>query len=170
MKNTILAVSFLALAAACGCGNEFIGQRQPLGLTAYDTAFAQARAVLEAKRFTIVRAEPNNGTIVGESDVTESRTRLVSTTPTRETATIRVQRSGGNQVVAYASVIVEEKSDVPMALMPNQGSYSGAPSETPRDMGETYSRAGGGEWRRAGADREMERRLLAALAAACRAR
>ena len=167
MKNTILAISFLALAAS-GCGSEFIGQRQPLGLTAYDTAFAQAKAVLEAKRFSIVQAEPATGTIVGRSDVQDTRTRLVSTTPTRQTATIRVQRSGGNQVVAYASVVVEEKTNVPMGLMPNQGSYSGAPNETPLETGAALSRSSNDEWRRSGTDRDMERRLLASLAAACR--
>ncbi|MEI7837412.1 MAG: hypothetical protein WCK05_13515 [Planctomycetota bacterium] len=168
MKNTILTISFLALAAASGCGSEFIGQRQPLGLTAYDTAFAQAKAVLEAKRFSIVQAEPATGTIVGRSDVQDTRTRLVSTTPTRQTATIRVQRSGGNQVVAYASVVVEEKANVPMGLVPNQGSYSGAPNETPLETGAALSRSSNDEWRRSGTDRDMERRLLASLAAACR--
>ena len=77
MKNMILVISFLALAAASGCGSEFIGQRQPLGLTAYDTAFTQAKAVLEARRFFIVRAEPESGTIVGRSDV-QAAARVVS--------------------------------------------------------------------------------------------
>lgn len=170
MKNTVLVISFLALAAASGCGSEFIGQRQPLGLTPYDTAFTQARNILEARRFTIVKAEPETGTIVARSDIQDTRTRLVSTTPTRSTATIRVQRSGGNQVVAYASVIVEEKSSVPTMMMPNQGSYSGAPSDSPMDSGAGYSHSDSDEWRRAGADRDMERRLLAALATACRSR
>lgn len=168
MKKTILTVAFLALTAASGCGSEFIGQRQPLGLTAYDTAFTHAKAVLEAKRFSIVQADPQSGVIVAQSDVQDTRTRLVSTTPTRSQATIRIQRTGGNQVVAYASVIVEEKSNVPVGLMPNQGSYSGAPNETPLETGAALSRSSNDEWRRAGADRDMERRLLASLASACR--
>ncbi|MCY2927212.1 MAG: hypothetical protein NT031_17615 [Planctomycetota bacterium] len=170
MKNTILVISFLALAAASGCGSEFIGQRQPLGLTAYDTAFTQAKAVLEARRFSIVEANPASGTIIARSDVQDTHTRLVSTTPTRSTATLRIQRTGGNQVVAYASVIVEEKANVPMGMMPNQGSYSGAPNETPLETGAALSHSNNDEWRRAGADRDMERRLLAGLSAACRAR
>jgi ribosomal protein S16 len=170
MKNTILALSVLATATAAGCGSGFVGQREPLGPVGFETAFDQAKQVLEAKKFTIVRSQPETGTIVAKGDIQETQTRLVSTSPTRETATVRIQRSGGEQVVAYVSVVMEEKVNVPTSLLPGAGTYSGAPNDTPIDQGAALSREQAEEWRPAGADHSMEQRILSALRQACRAK
>ena len=147
-KHMIVIVATAAVAVVSGCGRQVVGQRRGLGPVEFSPAFAQARTVLEKHDFTINDADEDDGVISSTKYVDKTRLRLVTASATRQVATIRLQKSGGGQVVAYASVVTEERTQAPDALQVTEDTYSSVPNTTPADREGATTRLQNETWRK----------------------
>ena len=117
MKRTVLICVVLSVALAAGC-DVAPYRSQPLPQVPYAKAYQEARTVF-AQYFPIASADPATGEIVGRprpAQVTPGR--VISATPARKIARMRIRHKGGAVVAEVRVEIQRQEADVYRAVQP----------------------------------------------------
>jgi hypothetical protein len=136
VRNAILAAAILAAAVLPGCA-EPEGATRMLGAVAYQDAFLAANEVM-SQYYTVASAKLDSGEIKsapkfvpaggGDSD------QFFPASPTRQVATIRLRRAGG-EVEAWASVAVQRQtSEAQRQLARQEAAYDTSAGKTPAEL------------------------------------
>ena len=154
------AVLGLGLLAGCDAGSA-PGTTRMLGSVEYETAFRTARTVL-ARHFSVETAEPTTGVITTRPEEIENRPAgLIGITQgqTRQVATLRVQRAGG-QVMARLAIAVQTLGNpgVRRQVFGTGDNYDSVPNQSPSEMEAATTTEQNEEWatRRFDARREAD--------------
>lgn len=169
-RFSICAGLILATSLMTGCGRQIGGERMALGHVSYEKAFVTAERVMR-QYFTVASADAKSGIIrSAPKPVKGGRTRLVSAPASRQVATLRIQRSGGGQIVAYASVAIEQKEEAVPSQRLGEADYTRVPNLTPIDREAATTLEQNQTWSRKSSDRALARRVLYDLRRAVAAR
>jgi hypothetical protein len=132
----------------------------------YNDAFMTARDIM-SQRFIVVMADQDEGVIkCAPQPVDDSQDRLLGTTPTRQVASMRLKRRGG-QLVAVCTVEQQRESSVIRRQQPVVGevgdNYSSVPNETPAQIDAATTPEQNDTWETVRTDTMLENELLNAL-------
>jgi hypothetical protein len=133
IRNVMLAAAILAAAILPGCA-EPEGATRMLGAVAYQDAFLAANEVM-SQYYTVASAKLDSGEIKSVPKfIPAGGDQFFSASPTRQIATIRLRRSGG-EVEAWASVAVQrQRSEAQRQMARAGGAYDVTADKTPAEL------------------------------------
>jgi hypothetical protein len=154
--------AWLAAAAALagGCNVSNPGSSRSLGNVAYPQAFAAANDVM-SQYYSIASSDPVTGVITTRpKSVTAGPDRIISRSPARQTATMRVW-ARGSEVLADMTVAVERRGDPVLRQMPQPGeNYEGVPDQPPSAREAATTTEQNESWRIEKYDHATEQKVL----------
>ena len=139
-RQLCLAAAVAVAGLAAGCAETVPGVTRDLGPVQYASAFAAAREVMAQYSFSVETAEADTGIIQSRpKSAEEPRERILSGSPARQVATMRLRQEKGEQgqqdtVVAHLSIAVHRLGTAEhRRLRMTTDSYNTVPNQTPAD-------------------------------------
>lgn len=164
MRQTTL-LSWILLAGALGAAGCSMEQyrSQPLGQVPYAQAFEAARIVF-SQYFSVASDDPRTGKIIGRPKLVEaSPDRLLSVTPARQVAKMRIREKKDGQVYAEIRVDVQRQDLGALSAMQPITVDTELPSRTPAQDTGPISAEQSQAWQTTGRDEAKERDILTDL-------
>lgn len=152
-----------AAAATCivaGCNQPIPGTSRSLGTVDYTLAFAAANEVM-TQYFSVLSSNPHTGIITSRPKPVEApKERLLSGSPARQVATLRV-RTEGKAVVVYATVALQRQGEAVLEqIRPGVDNYDSVPNQTPAERDGATTVEQNESWRTHGYAHNVERKIL----------
>jgi hypothetical protein len=160
MKTLTMLAAVAMVSALAGCGTEQF-RTQPLGTVDYNRAFQATRASLQ-QYFSIESADAGKGDIRTRWSRTGSeRSGLVSSSPTRRMATVRLRKES-SQVLLDIRVTVERQGEAGYRAMQPVTVNNEVPNRPPAVEGAAGTTSEQNQaWQESGRDEGLENKIVA---------
>ena len=155
-----MAATLVAVSLAAGCNVASPGSSRTLGKVDYPQAFAAANDVM-SQYYSVASSDATSGVIKSRpKSVAASPDRIISRSPARQVATMRVW-SRGEEVLADVTVAVERRGDSVLRQMPKPDmNYDNLPNQPPSQREAATTLEQNESWRIEKYDHITEQKIL----------
>jgi hypothetical protein len=155
-----IVAAALAAGMLVGCNQAMPGRSRALGTVEYSAAFAAAREVL-AQYYSVESSDAETGVIQARPKrIDAPNERLLSGSPAREVATLRLRKEG-KAVVAHTTVAVQRQGGPALQTMRGgTDTYSSVPDDTPAEREAATTVEQNESWRTHHYAHAVERKIL----------
>jgi len=159
-RHVGMVIAAVALCIFAGCNQSIPGTSRSLGTVDYTSAFAAANETM-AQYFSVQASNPHTGVITSRPKSVEApKERLLSGSPARQVATLRV-RTEGKAVVVYATVALQRQGGAVLEqIRPGADNYDSVPNQTPAERAGATTLEQNESWRTHGYAHDVERKIL----------